>query len=361
MYDLNVRKIFNDKDLKSLLWEKFKSIEGKNIEITEKGLEKFVMGQQDTPSNLLPTDTEIYSNKLYYINDKGLFYSTAHRNKSENYLVSSRPVKLWDCKLLSIKANKYPQLALSGGNDGLFELDMSTMGYHQSKKLKTVDTSNNIYKISDHHSSFSNYTYLSIYNTSIIKDSFMALFNWEEQKDEEINIFTISRRNSFIREYEKEIPESLIFKQKSENSSYGISWGVDDKIYRATDKGFEIVRFNNRIQEHEEGKNFTKPDFYHIDNFHGNVISGGTTYFGNIVEYENSLFVIQSDGNVFNIPEPITRWRIYPRSMNYENHLHVILDDRIEIYSFNHDYFLNQSDKIIGLEYIPETKFRRMG
>ena len=37
--------------------------------------------------------------------------------------------------------------------------------------------------------------------------------------------------------------------------------------------------------------------------------------------------------------------------MNYENHLHVILDDRIEIYSFNHDYFLNQEDKEIGIEF----------
>ena len=58
------------------------------------------------------------------------------------------------------------------------------------------------------------------------------------------------------------------------------------------------------------------------------------------------------------IPGPITRWRVYPRSMNYENHLHVILDDRIEIYSFNHDYFLSQQEKEIGIQFTVE-KHRR--
>jgi len=44
--------------------------------------------------------------------------------------------------------------------------------------------------------------------------------------------------------------------------------------------------------------------------------------------------------------------------MNYENHLHVILDDKIEIYSFNHDYFLNQENKEIGIQFKSE-KHRR--
>ncbi|HRX96433.1 MAG TPA: hypothetical protein P5514_05765, partial [Bacteroidales bacterium] len=81
--------------------------------------------------------------------------------------------------------------------------------------------------------------------------------------------------------------------------------------------------------------------------------------FGNIIECENALVIAQSDGNTFTIPGPITRWRVYPRSLNYENHLHVILDDRIEIYSFHHDYFLSQTDKSIGIQFQPEKFIRR--
>ena len=93
-----------------------------------------------------------------------------------------------------------------------------------------------------------------------------------------------------------------------------------------------------------------------FESWKGKVINGGTTYFGNIVELEDKIFIIQSDGKTITIPGPITRWRVYPRSLNYENHLHVILDDRIEIYSFNHDYFLNQKDKEIGIEFIQKKE-----
>ena len=42
-----------------------------------------------------------------------------------NILLVQDPKKIWDCRLLSIKANKYPQIALSGGSEGLFELNLS--------------------------------------------------------------------------------------------------------------------------------------------------------------------------------------------------------------------------------------------
>ena len=45
--------------------------------------------------------------------------------------------------------------------------------------------------------------------------------------------------------------------------------------------------------------------------------------------------------------EPV-RWRIFPRSTNFTNQLHIIYDDRIEILSFVHDYFVNQKSKLAG-------------
>lgn len=44
--------------------------------------------------------------------------------------------------------------------------------------------------------------------------------------------------------------------------------------------------------------------------------------------------------------------------MNYENHLHVILDDCIQIYSFNQDYFLSQEQKTIGIQFKNEKSKR---
>ena len=96
---------------------------------------------------------------------------------------------------------------------------------------------------------------------------------------------------------------------------------------------------------------FSDVKFIPIKTYHKKVIGGGTAYFGTIVEYNDALIVALSNGEVYPIEGDITRWRVYPRSINYENQLHVIFDDRIEIYSFNHDYFVNQRIKNFGMAY----------
>ncbi len=43
-------------------------------------------------------------------------------------------------------------------------------------------------------------------------------------------------------------------------------------------------------------------------------------------------------------------WRVFPRSDHYSNQLHIIYDDRLEIVSFVHDYFVDQSSKLSGFK-----------
>jgi hypothetical protein len=49
------------------------------------------------------------------------------------------------------------------------------------------------------------------------------------------------------------------------------------------------------------------------------------------------------------IPGEPVNWRVFPRSKHYANHLHVVYDDRLEVWSFNHDYFLDQKKKRLGI------------
>ncbi len=346
LYKSSLIELFKDIDFKNLLLKKFNAIENSTFELSFEQLDKFLFGEQETPTGILPTDTEIYSNKLYFINENGLFSSSAHRAKSDKYPVSSKPAKLWDCNLLSIKANKYPQLALSGGDEGLYELNMASS---LPSNLKRIERKSPIFQISENHSSFSNYSYLNIYNTSLIENSFLATFKWNITKDK-------NNKEKPLRDFDSNIDDKTIFNVK--NKKHFISWGIEDKLYKATDSGFEIIKYNNYAILERGEKQFNRLKSVEFNAWKGKVVNGGTAYFGNIVECENALIVIQSDNNTLTIPGPITKWRIYPRSMNYENHLHVILDDRIEIYSFNHDYFLNQEDKEIGIQFRPE-KHRR--
>lgn len=58
-----------------------------------------------------------------------------------------------------------------------------------------------------------------------------------------------------------------------------------------------------------------------------------------------------SDDTLITFPEAVARWRVYPRSKRYENHLHVIYEDRLTVYSYNHDYFVDQAYKVKGIQY----------
>jgi hypothetical protein len=341
LYKSDLVELFHDSDFKKILIDKFSILSKQNYELSEKLVDKYLYGEQDTPNNTLPTDTEIYGSILYYITEQGLFSSTAHRD-NHKYPVSTKSTKLWDCNLLSIKANKYPQLALSGGNEGLFEFDMSSE-FRRRWNLKDP------VQISKKHSSFANYTYWSIYNSSLTESSYMALFDLKKADNAVVTDVFDFGKSKFHREFKGEITEKKIFKTQGDRNN--LSWGIDDKIYRATDNGFEIVRFRNNPKKDKGEEQFTQLQNLNLQAWKGKVIGGGTSYYGTIVECENALVVLLSNGQSKTIEGPITRWRVYPRSMNYQNHLHVIKDDRIEIYSFNQDYFLDQNEKLIGLEH----------
>ena len=66
LYESSRNDIFKDLDFRNLLISKFKILSCYKLIIDESTLNKYLFGVQDTPTGLIPTDTEIYSNKLYY-------------------------------------------------------------------------------------------------------------------------------------------------------------------------------------------------------------------------------------------------------------------------------------------------------
>ena len=159
----------------------------------------------------------------------------------------------------------------------------------------------------------------------------------------------------YRREYQTEFYQDTIFENKK-----GLSWGAGDKLYLANKSGIDIVRFSNNKKSFGENKTFSQLDHYKKE-IKKEIIGGSTAYFGNIIEFMDGLWVVRSDNEITRINKPVTRWRIFPRSINYENQLHVVLDDRLDVYSFNHDYFISQVDKTMGLAFSIDEKQRRSG
>jgi len=46
-----------------------------------------------------------------------------------------------------------------------------------------------------------------------------------------------------LRDFDTNINDHKIFNVK--NKKHFISWGIEDKLYKATEGGFEIIKYNN--------------------------------------------------------------------------------------------------------------------
>ena len=71
--------------------------------------------------------------------------------------------------------------------------------------------------------------------------------------------------------------------------------------------------------------------------------------FGSVIELDRSIVIVRSDDEILTLPGVSVNWRVFNRSKQYENQLHVIYERRLEIFSFNHDYFVDQKEKFSGV------------
>ncbi|GBF44588.1 hypothetical protein LPTSP2_38910 [Leptospira ellinghausenii] len=331
LYEHGFNNILADDEFKSLYLKKYNRVAKTLFILTEEEISKFKTNQQDMPGGIIPHDTEIYSNNLYFCNDNGLFQSTINtRNK---YHINIRPNKLWDCNILNLKANKYPQIALSAGNEGLYELSLNEISRYSENEIEP-----HIFKISEKYSAFANYAFLSIVNSSLDSVPFIALFNWEEHEKH------IYGKPKYIRKYS----EILSLSSTSKRKNY-FSWGIDDKIYEINKGNLAIKKFNNYAKPEKNESYLTEKANIYLKELDNEILNAGTSYFGNIIETDEYLLIFESNNNITKIDGPIVRWRAFPRSKNFQNQLHVILEECIRIYSFNSDYFVNQSEKTHGI------------
>ena len=335
LYGNKTKELFEDKEIKRIVFNRYSSSLRRKHILTEQDIEDCMIGQQ---SSSLPIDTEIYNSILYFSTEKGFYSATAHRPLSEKYKVSTKPQKIWDARVLCITANDYPQMAVSAGSDGLYELRLGK----QERVNVLYEVEPQLYRVSEKLSLFSNYVYESIYSSSSCGQSYISMFKLNEID------------NRYQRVFERNVEENEYSKEGLRDREM-LSWGIRDKVYQATKQKLRVMRFN-KWSEYNENERLLELGEMNMES-PSRLIRGGAASFGNILEFEDRLVVLQSDNNKMEVPGEITRWRIYPRSINYLNQLHVILNDRIEFYSFNHDSRVDQMKKLNGIEYyVPTSK-----
>ena len=336
LYNSKTKQLFEDKEFKQIVMRRYAETLSKECVLMEEEIADCLIGKQQAA---LPIDTEIYNSILYFATDKGLFSATAHRPMSEKYKVSTKPRQLWDARVLNITANDYPQIAVSAGSEGLFEFRPGV----QNLEVMLQEIEPQLYKVSDRFSLFSNYVYESIYSSSLNGNSYVSMFRFDKDQ-----------LDLYHRVFDKYLDEKeftpVMMKRKEV-----LSWGIRDKVYQASEKKLRVLRFD-KWKEYGQESRLSELAVMDMD-MRSRLIRGGAASFGNVLEFEDYILVMQSDDTQFVIPGEATRWRVYPRSINYLNQLHVILDDRVEFYSFNHDSQVDQQAKMNGIEYyVPTSK-----
>lgn len=343
LYHVDWSLVFGDQDVRHLLQSKFQELATRQLVIAPHTLSAHLLLHQDNPFGAMHDDSEIYINHLYGLNEAGLSSVEVHHQRRKRRIIDEPTEKLWDGQGTSIRAGR-SSLAVAAADEGLFEIPLSNNGHsHQGDSVTSV--SDGSLQVSNRHTLFANWAFASIYGSSDMEDSYLAAFEWREEREDD-------ERPHWERHFSRLVKASKIF------GHGGFSWGFQEKIYQPAAGGLRVTRFTQKyLSPDEGGEAFSEPEFIPFQAWKGEIIGGGATFFGTIVECENALVVLRSDGEFYNLPGAVTRWRVFPRSTRYENQLHVLYEDRLEIHSFNHDYFVNQRTKNLGVEHRPKTRW----
>ncbi|MDT3777057.1 hypothetical protein PJI16_05725 [Nitrospira sp. MA-1] len=311
LYGADLKLLCGDKEIKEIVQRKFKDLSQLQLEITPKKLSKDVIGQLDNKYLFPHSDVEIYKKELYVGSKSGLMRGSC--NKTTKYGVSARPEKVWDGSVLGIAAN-YLSIALAAGKEGLYEMKLEDGLIHKPAQ------------VASNYCTDCNWTYYSIYGSSI-KTGFLASYKEEENQ------------------YGRERKFQELISAKDIFGASGYSWGVKDKLCQANGNKIKVVKYN----PWKADENLKLLGSVPFESWKGEIISASVASFGVIVELENALVVFPSEGKTRTLSGEPVNWRIFPRSKHYENQLHIIYDDRLEILSFNHDYLVSQKGKLLGV------------
>lgn len=270
------------------------------IYISKYELRNYIKKELELPFHDLVISIDSYKNNVFVNTDDGLYVIDML-----NYIDKQ---KIWDSPLYDIRVGTYGRLALSAGDEGVYEYNTTEEVLKNSLDVRKIDK--NIYLLSNKHSNSVNWVNNYIYSTSAIKDAFITQSNSRIEE------------NNYI---DKIIEEPNIFKSYKKQR-HEISWASNDKLYRVFgNNNLEIVTFT---RDNRQNLSFTSR-FVKFMTWKGDIISGASAKFGTVVECENALVIIYNEEEVLNIGGDIIRWKIYNRYHRYNNILGIIFEDSI--------------------------------
>ncbi|MHA7066865.1 hypothetical protein, partial [Azospirillum argentinense] len=301
------------------------------FEFSEKILREFTVKRLENAFPFPHASSAFYYDNIYIASSAGI-HSARYDHRD-----GDMPTKA--SKLSGIPAIEawpsYGSLAVAAGEDGLFEFRLSAMGLSGEER-----------QVSNQPCDQCEWMYQNIFAFSLDGHSVMA--QYKPEPFDNANMFQNEEASQKIPDYNRNIgnilsgddvfsPHAKINKRKA-----NLVWGSQDKIYRLEGRQVSVFRSTKDYRTIKIGQ-FVTPS-----NNIEDLVSIRTSLFGVVFEFDRALIVVTSDGKTIKIDGEPVSWKVFPRSRHYENHLHAIWDDRIDVYSFNDDYSVDQFRKLVG-------------
>lgn len=278
-----------------------------------KAFERFRKGMPvEVVGGMFPTDTAFVGSYLYTAVENGLYRGQAviDSYRRSKYFTSSKPNRVWECPPLSLTANyNGMQLAVSAGEDGLYEVNISKD--IKTKGLRMVGKS--IFEVSRKSAIRSRY----------VKNS--SIYSTDENLGKSLHEFRLSRNNRGVKEriYTRDYDFSTIVNQGKWEEIAGTK-GFSC-ISRITKKGLEVYPL------YKSQKTISSKPRIEMVGTKRKLVAVEPVSVGKIVEYENGLQLRSRSGEeMIKINTPVTRWRWL--NIGGQNVLVVVLDSCMEIY-----------------------------
>lgn len=335
-YNQKVRKILCDPQIESPIKQQLDSLSGLPMAATSRDWKRHWRTEK-TPFDFLPTDTDVYYNHILAGGNEGLF-SAPRSGVGTGRPFGKRMTKHHDAKIFQVRASdRFTAVAAAAGDDGLFEFAF---------RKADEDVLDKERQLAKRPCSSCDWAFQSVMGWTV-GSAFLASFRQEKDAN--------TRKTT--RTFDRIVESAEMFDASPTGSGRGgFTWGCREKIYRIVDGEVEVSNYVPapvREKKNKSGspvlqKQFEQRGSLKVDFDASLAIATGTAPFGTVLEFDDRLVVLRSDGGVEEFAGEPVHWRVFPRSDRYSNQLHIIYDDRLEIISFVHDYFVDQTSKLSG-------------
>lgn len=325
LYSDEWQRLFKDEEMKSLLIQRFEELARQEVHISRQDLKKCIIQEQRNPFSFPHADSLFYYSTLYVSGNNGVFASRRGGNKNP---INPFPIKHWDAPILSM-AVRHQSLALAAGSEGLFEAQIDPKNEQQRFKEQ---------QRSPLFSSSVRWLYDSLFSSSYQGGYFV---------DIEVNILKNKGGKEQIEQriQRETVPANRLFDMPNESEGY--TWGVQDKLCYANTQQINVIKYKPKSDE--QPFDSLKPIQLNPNEDNG-IVCADSAPFGYVIEYDDRLLILDSELNDLWLNNEPVNWRVFPDSIDYTNHLHVIYDDHLSIYSFVQDYFVDQNGKVAGIQ-----------